>query len=286
MDLQHDKPVVIGFDASPDAARALDWAVAHARRTRRPLRVVAARGDLFALSSASDAWTRELAEQWLAAARKRLADVGFDDAELVVRDGLPASVLVDESRTASCVVIGREFRGAVLEGLLGSVGHHLTRHAVCPVVVAQEPATPGAKVVVGVDGSEPSIAALEFALEVAARAADVEVVYCPEHEKWFDGWDEVEPAPELRAAVCARRAGVRERVLALGAAHGPGLVLNEVGQKPARALVEASREAALVVVGSRGCGGVAGALLGSVSADVVRHAYCSVAVVHEGRRTR
>ncbi|MGO4257979.1 universal stress protein [Marmoricola sp. RAF53] len=285
MDTDHEKPVVVGFDDSPDAGRALDWAVEHAARMRRPLRVVTARGDLFSLSSSSDAWTRELAERRLEAARKRLDEAGVAEVELVVRDGLPASVLVDESRTASCVVIGREFRGAVLEGLLGSVGHHVTRHAVCPVVVAHEPAS-GAKVVVGVDGSGSSIAALEFALSVAPAAADVEVVYCPEHEKWFDNWDEVEPAPELRAAVCARRAGVRERVLALGAARGPGLVLSEVDQKPSRALVEASREAALVVVGSRGCGGVAGALLGSVSADVVRHAHCSVAIVHEGGGAR
>ena len=48
---------------------------------------------------------------------------------------------------------------------------------------------------------------------------------------------------------------------------------------PAKALVDRSADAALVVVGSRGLGSVRGALMGSVSADVLRHAHCPVAVI-------
>lgn len=275
------KPVVVGFDGSVDGLRALAWAARHATRNESPLRVVVARGDLYGVSAWADEWTRGLAEDWLVAAGKELSELEVDGAELVVRDGKPAEVLVTESKEAACVVIGRAHRSAVMETLLGSVGHHLTREAACPVVVVHERPQDRTGVVVGVDGSDESMAALSFALDCAApQLSDVEVVYCPERWQWFVPDGEIEPAPEIRAALDARDAGVREAVRAAGQTRGVELVLREVADHPSHALIEASADARLVVVGSRGRTALAGMLLGSVSADVVRHARCSVAVVH------
>jgi len=281
METSQRMPVVVGFDGSQDALRALEWAAEYADRNSLPLRVVAARGDLYPISAWADEWTCGLAGEWLTTARKALSEVGVDDAEMVVRDGMPAPVLRQESATASCMVIGRSHRFAATERLLGSVGHHLTRDSACPVVVVHQTVPEQCGTVVGVDGSEASMAALEFALGGAAsQPSDVEVIYCPQRWQWFAEEDEIEPAPEVRAALDARDAGVRDAVQAAGSAHGVSLVLREIADHPSHALIQASKDARLVVVGSRGRGAVAGMLLGSVSTDLVRNAHCSVAVAH------
>jgi nucleotide-binding universal stress UspA family protein len=79
-------------------------------------------------------------------------------------------------------------------------------------------------------------------------------------------------------------AGAREVVDRVLAVVGPTPEGVEVHGEPVRgtpgfALIEASRDADLVVVGSRGRGGFSGLLLGSTSAEVAAHAHCPVAVI-------
>lgn len=133
----------------------------------------------------------------------------------------------------------------------------------------------GENVVVGIDGSECSLRALAWADRYAASTgADLTLVTA---WHWpmsygvplaYEGFD---PAEDARKMVEAAAADVRlpvERVTTL------------VEQGPAgNVLTDASRDAALLVVGTRGHGTLAGALLGSTSTFCTHHGHCPVVVV-------
>lgn len=274
-------PVVAGWDASPEARLALQWAHERARREQRRLRIVIARGDIGRVSRWADEWSRGLAEEWTESARKMLAELGRPDLVPEVREGTPAEVLVEESSTASCVVVGAGGHGPLFGRLLGSVSQQLTRHASCPVLVVRKGGADGGPVVVGIDGSELSLRALAFALaEAAARGRPVEAVYVPpRYEGWayFDGGLSSDVIREFEEY----DAKVRDQALEKLAAYPgvTGTVRVPVGM-PAHELVRASEAASLVVVGSRGAGGFPAMLLGSVANAVLYRSHCPVAVIH------
>lgn len=275
------KPVVLGYDGSREADGALRQAVDLARRREWPLRIVIARGDLHRLSSWADEWTYGLAEEWAQSATRLLAELDATATEIDIRDGLPAPVLVDESADAACVVVGALGHGAVVERLQGSVSQHVGRLATCPVLVVRDGGAPEGPVVVGVDGSAASLQALEFALhEAGLRECRLDVLHAPEHTAPYGSGFSGDLAAEL---VTAMREQDREVLAGVAAVVGdhPGVRVDvrTVDGAPARELVKASKQAVLVVVGSRGAGAFERMLLGSVSAAVLRRARCSVAVV-------
>lgn len=151
-----------------------------------------------------------------------------------------------------------------------------------------ERAGPARAVVVGVDGSAQARAALVFAYRDAARRQvplRVVVAYAPPEytQIWLEtglGTD----AGEHGAATAEVRRGARallDEVRAELAAEPapPAAEVVAVAGLPARVLVEMSADADLLVVGSRGHGGFASMLLGSVSLQCVLHARCPVTVV-------
>ena len=132
-------------------------------------------------------------------------------------------------------------------------------------------------IVVGVDGSGVSMETLRFALEEARRwRTDLHVV----HAFW-----EWEPIPGTREIELDRSAREREAWLAALVREVVGVVTDveirqsTVDDDPAPALLAAAQGAELLIVGSRGLGGFAGLLLGSVSQQCVHHASCPVVVV-------
>ena len=140
--------------------------------------------------------------------------------------------------------------------------------------MAQSPDEQERRIVVGVDGSLASKAALAWAVSQAARTdAVVEVVTA---YYWF-------PMPIEQVDFKGLAAHMAEDAILDAADHGgPVKIISKVVQgNAANALMEAARGAELLVVGSRGHGSLTGALLGSVSQQCVHHATCPVVVVRD-----
>ncbi|ABK03134.1 UspA domain protein [Arthrobacter sp. FB24] len=135
-------------------------------------------------------------------------------------------------------------------------------------------------IVVGVDGSEPSLAALQWAVDEAKlRGGKVRVItawhYPPVPST-------VEDSGSNDSFHAAER--LQSDALAAVAAEGTDITGMLVRDAPATALMDAAKDADLLIVGSRGHGGFAGLLLGSVSSHVAHHASCPVLIVRPGNR--
>lgn len=276
--------IVVGVDGSSAARHALSWAVSEARRRRSSLRLVHAW--TFAIGGhAAPADTLLL----LADASQALLDgvvcearAGAPDLEIAgtLVQHAPARALLVESAGAELLVVGSRGHGALSAFFVGSVADACVRHATVPVAVVRPEADehPGA-VVVGVDGSAASIEALRWAREEARlRGAGLVALHAwqPEYSTELAALAGVDhDAPLERAAHDV----VEHALEATAAADGVEVQARVVRAVPGAALVDASRDAALLVVGSRGRGGFVGLLLGSVSRRCLHAAACPVVVV-------
>ena len=133
-------------------------------------------------------------------------------------------------------------------------------------------------VVVGLDGSDGSRAALRWA------AAEAQQWGVPLVAVWAWEFSPLIVATDVPIELEQLQASVSERLHAvlleeLGATRVEEVDARPTEDAPVRALIEAAREDDLLVVGSRGYGGFKGALLGSVSQQVVHYAVCPVTVV-------
>ncbi len=197
--------------------------------------------------------------------------------------GRPAPALLALSDRAGMIVVGTRGTGGFAGLQLGSVSAQVAAHARCPVAVVRKPASgTAADVVVGVDGSAQSDHALRLGLAEARRFGGTLVA--------VHGY-RLPPLPAAYApnpgvdekAHRASAESVLDQALADVEAATPEMKIERriAAGPPARALLEASAAgAAALVVGSRGLGGFAGLVLGSVSQQVVRHAPCPVIVAH------
>lgn len=282
--------ILVGYDGSTDASVALDWALDEAGRSGRPVRLAYVFEWLTVAGwigpgVAPGVWPDETARRQVEdLVRKAAADAAADRPGLTVRgevfDGPPALVLQERSAEAQMLVLGSRGHGGFAGLLAGSTAVSVAAHAHCPVIVVRDgQAATSGPVVVGVDGSPSSVQALGFAFERAAQR-DVPLralrVWEPPGERWVPpGFDPEEASATERAAAEADLAPWRKSFpdVPVEVVANPG--------NPAALLVEESRAAQLVVVGSRGRGGLRGMLLGSVSQQLIHHSHCPVAVVRE-----
>ena len=266
--------ILVAYDGSADAELALRWAAEEARATGRGLHVVTVDD---AITSPWGAEAVHRGEDVLAGVEERFADL---DVELETRVGHVTGELLRASVSDDLLVVGSRGHGRAEDLLIGSVSQHLARHAPCPVVVVRPTHDADARrIVVGVDGSATSSAALEQACRRAERT-----------RRDRGGPPRLAHARAVHRRVEQRAAGAggsrappgaagRERRRDAGRPPGRG---DRAGGRPGRAcpcLVDASRGASLLVVGSHGLGFFGGLLLGSVSQAVLQRAECPVAVV-------
>jgi len=263
------RPVVVGVDGSEPAFSAAEWAARHASRRGSSLRIVHAFGwPLVRVSSAPAQWTRGLRDEartFTEEARTRAYAVDPDlEVAVAVETSFSAPLLLRESAAASLVVVGTHGLGGISGLIIGSTGVELAARASSPIVVVRgRPADEierTAPVLVGYDGSPASDLAITAGFEHAiVHDRLVSLVH-------------VSPSGGESGHIMRRMVDV---AATWHRAH-PEIDVNtrEANGHPAGVLTEASQDAALVVVGSRGRGGFRGLALGSVSQALLHHAKC------------
>lgn len=291
-ELDHPRGIVVGYDGSAPAERALDWAAAEAARRGVPLTVASAVDNDEIVGGPGARVPRpgrhvtkgvgELVRRGAERARRTAPDLEVREA---TRTDGAAAMLVELSWWSELVVVGTRGRGEVAGAVLGSVAFAVAEHARCPVAVVTEHAAPDPEpaVLVGVDGSPESRAALHYAADLAAGRSAPLTVATAWRGSPADAWvmalgsfdfDVSEEAGDLAAEVNADAvADARGRHPALEVR--PRIVMGE----PADVLADLARRHVVLVVGSRGHGGFQGLLLGSVSHAVIQTSPCPVLVV-------
>jgi len=281
--------VAAGVDGSDSSLIALRWAAADAVRRRARLRVLIARPpaadyphDDAQHVAHLEAELNQRAATVASAAEQVLADAPDLQAETSVVVGNASFVLLDASRTADLLVIGSRGLGGWRGALAGSTGPQLAGHTGCPLVVVRDlPAERTGVVVVGVDGST-SDAAVEYAVAHAERiGGSVRAVTCWDTDRSGTVFDLELPLPDgearYRTTLDRQLTAVRERHPSVPIAAVPAY------GRAAEVLAEQADDADLLVVGSRGRGGFATLVLGSVALTVLHEVHRPVAVVPSAR---
>lgn len=286
--------ILTGVDGSPAALQAVGWAAREAARRRVPLRLFHAcvlppsvvRPAPALPGGAIEALT-EYGRQALREAERTALDAAPGiEVHHELRVGGAAGLLIEESARARMVVLGSHGLGGFPGMLVGSVAAGVAAHGHCPVVVVRgrtptHPPPERGPVVVGVDGSRISDAAVEFAFDAAcAREVPLVAVHTWTDMSAGETWsvlpfdiDYEAVAEDERRLLAERLAGWREKY--------PDVELRQVvlRDRPVRGLLESAVDAQLLVVGSRGRGEIHGVGLGSTSQALLHHSPCPVAVV-------
>jgi nucleotide-binding universal stress UspA family protein len=272
--------ILVGYDGSSDAEVALEWAVRTAEHSGERVKVVAV-DDASIAAEGPGMWTPEYWDDVVEQARAALVAQGVTEPDVHRMTGRAVPVLLEQAADSDLLVVGSRGHGRMGEMLLGSVSQHLAGHSPCPVVVARVADRPrSGRIVVGVDGSGSA----DRALDVACRRAEATGEKVVAVRGWRISNVPVDKRGNIPVSMSAHQLE-HERELAswtapARAAH-PDVALQEelITVSAGQALVDSSRDASLVVVGSRGRNGFAGMLLGSVSHEVLHRAHCPVMVV-------
>jgi nucleotide-binding universal stress UspA family protein len=283
--------VVVGVDGSPASDAAVRWATREAMMRAVPIKLINVVAPTLVSSAMAPNHTitqgeENQARQILNQARRIVQGLTAEKRPDIQTERQYAGVvptLVDASNDAQMVVVGRSGR-AFGRGMLGSVIAGLLHHANCPVAVVPGPDSAqheigDAPVLVGIDGSTASEAAAALAFDEASRRGVPLLA--------LQAWSDVGVFPNLgmdwrtyrdkgAELLGERLAGWQERY--------PDVQVHRrlVCDVPDRWLVDESKNAQLVVLGSGGRGGYAGMHLGSVTSAVVRSSRVPVIVARHG----
>ncbi len=275
--------IVVGFDGSADAEQAAAWAATEAQLRRCPLTVCLAKPPSDQAPAPSEpaepaepgAPELRMSHEVLARGLRIACDLlGSEAVHPLYADGSPTAILCQCAESAEMVVLGSRGRGGMPQMPLGSISLQVAAHARGRIVVVRGhwrpvPGQLPRPIVVGCDGSPGSQAAVKFAFEEAALRDACVVAVCA-----------LADSPGLLGGAGQIRTEF-EHVMSQPRAHPEVAVNQQVRQGSARtALLEAARDAQLLVLGARGRGGLPGMPLGSASVTMLSHAACPVAIAH------
>ncbi|MGN0099663.1 MAG: universal stress protein [Dietzia sp.] len=275
-----DGPIVCGYDGSQDSRRAVAWAAGRARELGVPLEVISADRAVGRVV-AFDETARANVE---GAMRDQLDDLvgGVPTTYRVIADS-PVGALVEAGRDASAIVVGSRGLTAREDFAMGSTSAGVVEHAPRPVIVITPRTPPGpaqGPVVLAADGSRASDEAVAFAFaEAERRGSGLRAVHSVEMPR-LPGGSQFD-LDRLAESVIAEDEKTVLDSLAPHEARHPDVdveLILVVGE-PAVTIADEADGASILVTGSRGHGGFAGLLLGSVSRRLLQTAPCAVAVV-------
>ncbi|WP_461666440.1 universal stress protein [Gordonia sputi] len=282
--------ILVGVDGSETATAAVRWAAKEAELEHLDLKLVgvydASTSDyapgLIIPQDVIDAIRQDATDavQSAAAAAKEVApDVTIHTS---IVDGDAARVLLELGKDAALIVVGTRKLGSVKGLFLGSVSITVAAHHHGRVVVIDGEGNADGPVVVGIDDSPVSVAAIKEAFRQASlRNVPLVAVHTwtPLDVDALHGYG-IDPDEVTRMSQDAVEA-LAER-LAGFASDFPDVTIERkvIPEDPAKAVLDAAGDkASLIVVGSRGRGGFTGLLLGSTSQKVLREANAPVMVV-------
>ena len=286
-------PVVVGVDGSYMAVRAARWAAAVADRYDVPLLIVHAdpylghnpAGAPAAMLTATDVAKQQRSSQAIVQAAQHAVRADFTALEVTTAQASSSvkETLTDVSRQARLLVLGCDDVSLGTALLVGSITVAVAGHSSCPVVAWRGDSVAPTKqnIVLGVDDGHHSGTAIAAAFDFADRiGVGITAVHAGSTRRqpgdvtipYLIDWDEVENehrqqltealAPWIKLYPNVDVACVVER------------------DKPSRALLRHNEDAQLVVVGSRGLGVLAGAMLGSTSLNLLHHSAVPVMICH------
>lgn len=281
--------IVVGVDGSPSAQHAAEWAATEATLRGRGLTLAysvipVVAGGAFGLGVPP---RLDLIDDMRANAIKeldRLAEkLDCSDVTVHVEVGTASGLFLMASDTAEMVVLGSRGQGGFTGLLLGSVGTQVASHANCPVVIMRDtPRTGANEVVVGIDGSPHSLAALEFAFNEASRHGwDLVAVHAWDVPSYDLILVPNGPIPLPLENVADEEVRLAAEVLAGFVEDYPDVKVSErlVRSPAVQGILDNATNAALIVLGTRGRNALMGALLGSVSNGVLHKANVPVAII-------
>jgi nucleotide-binding universal stress UspA family protein len=233
------------------------------------------------------------ADTTVAAIRARLGDAS---AEVRLLEGAPAQAILSAAgnEDPELLVVGSRGRGALRSALLGSVSHEVAARTRSPVVVVpSQPETDApspssgsdGSVVCGVDGSDPSLAAVALARRLATRLGlRLVIVHARQNVRAAMAYPGARSSTPPVTGQEDSVAGLVDRLMERAQeVAGPGTTAIVEPGPPAEVLeTAAQREGArLIVIATRGAGGVRAAILGSVATELAAHATRPVLVLSE-----
>ncbi len=281
------RTVTVGYDGSSESRAAAEWAAREALLRGLPLRLVNVReplpGPVAESALMADGTFRERAERLPREAGATLR-ARHPELEVVAEQvpGGPMDVLPEVAKDADLLVLGSRGLSGIGGFLVGSVGMVVIAHTTTPVVLVRATTSTEATgpVVVGVDTDKPNGTVLAFAFEEAARRGAV--------LKAVHGWT-VPPYyayalpayPALAAELGVEQSDALAEVLRPWREKYPDVEVAQESRAGSAAvrIVDAARDASLVVVGRRTRRGPVGAHIGPVTHAVLHHATAPVAVV-------
>jgi nucleotide-binding universal stress UspA family protein len=293
--------ILLATDGSESSEVAVRAAVVLSKRLDSEVHVIYVAHEHPYLHAHYDLHHQEEEERLRREDQRKLGEYGDDVrkaggtiAESYLRVGEAANEIVElaEEIGVDLVVLGSRGHGPMRRALMGSVSMGVLRHTHCSVLIVrryggseQERRSLVGKILVPIDGSEGASAAARVAMEIAkSTGSEVHVAYAMEEERYrphrgpemWEGWEE-----GFEHAKRSARSWVEEQANGMRGDGTKTVESHLLLGRPDAAIVWLAEElgAGLLVVGSRGLGGIRRVLIGSVSDSVVRHAHCSVMVI-------